>query len=142
MEEYFRDTSSIVLDRIREDFMFIWQKNIIQVELIREKNPQAGDYFHEDENEIELRKKIWMNIQGTSSNAYKRTDSGIVTTDSTLHAYVKWDEDIENLDVIKFKKDIFRIVNYNKSMYSGQYAFKEFDLKKIDKEKTSVGGTC
>lgn len=140
MEEYFQEMHDLDMDRVRDDFIFIWGRNITQVELIREKNPEAGDYFHEDESEIEVRRKVWMNIQGISSNAYKRIDPGIVTTDAILHAYVKWDEDIENLDVIKFEKYIFRIINYNKSMYSGQYAFKEFDLKKIDQEETSVSG--
>lgn len=139
MEEYFQDTKGLPIERARADFESVWKVNIQQVELIREKNPQAGDYFHEDEENIILRKKIWLNVQGTRSKAYQRQDQGIVTTDSSVHAYALWDEDIENLDVIKIGKDIYRIQNYNEGMDNGQVVFKEFDLLKIDQESTSVG---
>jgi len=109
-------------------------RNIIQVDIIREKNPQAGDYFREGESPDTIRRKIWLNIQGTSSNEYKRIQAGIITPDGTLHAYAKWDEDIEDLDVVKVGDWYYRIMGFNKSQYAGQIAFQDFDLKRQDKD--------
>jgi hypothetical protein len=142
MEEYYSDDSDLNVNDMREDFREIWKQNIQQVELIRERNPQAGDYFHDDEDNIELRTRIWMNIQGISSDAYTRMDAGIITPNATLKAYVEWNTDIENLDVIKVGEYTYRISDYNKSQHNGQFVFKEFNLKRIGKESTSVGGTC
>ena len=135
MDEYYDEDQDLDLDEVREDFMHIWSKNIVQCELIRENNPQAGDYFREDEDEISVRRKIWLNIQGISSDAYKRMDAGIITPDATLHCYAKWDEDIDNLDIIKFGNYTYRIENFNKSQYSGQVAFQDFDMKRIGQEE-------
>ena len=66
MDEYYEDNYDLDIDIVREDFECIWSRNIIQVELIREQNPQAGDYFREDESEGRIRRKIWLNLQGVS----------------------------------------------------------------------------
>jgi len=130
---YYDVDDDLDIEDVREDFDYIWSKNIVEVELIREKNPQAGDYFREGESPETLRKKIWVNIQGTSSDLYKRMVMGIITPDATLHIYVRWDEDIEDLDIIKFGNWTYRIEGFNKSRYAGQTAFQDFDIKRIDK---------
>ena len=132
MDEYYEEDYDLELDRVREDFEFIWSKNIVQVELIREKNPQQGDYFNNDANVI-IRRMIWLNLQGISSHDYKRMVAGIITPDAKLHAYAKYDDDIQNLDVIKFGDWVYRIDGFNKSMYAGQIAFQDFDIKRQDK---------
>ena len=60
--------------------------------------------------------------------------AGIITPDATLHAYAKWDEDIEDLDVIKFGVWVYRIKGFNKSQYAGQISFQDFDLTRQDKD--------
>lgn len=133
MDEYYEDNTDLDLEEVREDFEYIWSKNIVQVELIREENPVSGDYFNEDEANVIIRRRIWLNIQGvTNSDAYKRITPGVVTTESTLHVYAKWDEDIRNLDVIKFEERTYRIEGFDKSRYAGQIVFQDFDLKRID----------
>ena len=134
MDEYFTDDSDLDIKDVWEDFEYIWSKNIVDCELLRENNPQSGDYFREDEDAIKIRRHIWLNIQGISSDAYRRMNAGIITPDATLHAYAKHDEDIQDLDVIKFGVWKYRIQGFNKSQYSGQVAFQEFDMKRIDKE--------
>jgi len=136
VDEYFSDDPDIDVDRIREDFLCIWQKNIIQVDRIRLSNDQAGDYFREDESDGESRRKIWINVQGINSNAYKRIEAGLITPDATLHAFTKYDEDIEEQDVIKIGLFLYRIQGFNKSSFSGQTAFMDFDLKRIDQESS------
>jgi len=131
-DEYFEQDGDLDIEDVRDDFNYIWSKNLIQVELIRESNPQQGDYFADVEN-IEIKRKLWINIQGVNSDYYRRMMAGLITPDSTYHCYVKWDEDIENLDIIKIGKYYFRIVDFNKALYEGQYVFQEFNIKRIDK---------
>lgn len=133
MDEYFEEDLDYDIEDIREDFEFIWRKNIIQVDLIRQENPQAGDYFSDTEDEGKYSRKLWANIQGISSENYKEVEQGIITPDAHLHVYVKWNEDLENLDIIKFGNWYYRIKDYNKSFYNGQYAFQDFDIYRIDK---------
>ena len=131
-DEYYENDEDLDIDSIREDYEYIWGKNIMQVDLIRETNKLDGDYFGVADN-IQIRKKLWMNVQGINSDIYKRMMAGVITPDATLHAYVKWDEDIENLDVIKIGSWYYRIIGFNKSMYAGQFCFKDFDLKRVDR---------
>jgi len=135
VNEYF-DTQDTDLDisQVREDYEFIWHHNIVQCDLIREENPQQGDYFADADN-ITIKKKLWINIQGVSSDYYKRLVEGIITPDSTYKCYVKYDEEIENLDVISFAGYYFRIVDFNKSLYQGQFCFQEFSIKRISKSE-------
>jgi hypothetical protein len=133
MDEYYEENLDLDIVQVREDFEFIWSKNIVEVDLFREENPQAGDYFREDESPNTIHRKIWLNIQGINSEHYRRMLAGVITPDATLHAFAKYDEDIRNLDVIKFGNWQFRIIGFNDSMYAGQCAFKDFDLKRIDK---------
>jgi hypothetical protein len=132
MEEYFENESDLLLEDTREDFEDIWKRNIVQATLIRQSNPTSGDYFSEDTDPGESKRDFWINIQGISSQAYKRITAGLITPDSTLHGYVRWDEDIKNLDIIKFGSFLYRIVDFNEAFYSGNFVFKEFNLKKID----------
>lgn len=133
MNEYFEEDLDYSLEDIREDFEYIWKKNILQSDLIREQNPQAGDYFATESDESRYSRKLWINVQGISSDNYKTAEQGLITPDAHLHGYVKWDEDIENLDIIKIDNWYYRIQNYNKSMYAGQFVFQEFDLYRIDR---------
>ncbi len=134
MDEYYEEDFDLNVDEVREDFEYLWSKNIVECELIREENPQAGDYFREGESPVEVRRKIWLNIQGISSDMYRRVSSGLITPDATLHAFAKWDEDLNNLDIIKIGKWQYRIEGLNKSQYAGQYVFQDFDLKRVDKD--------
>ena len=133
MNEYFDEDSDYDINDVREDFEYIWKKNIVQVDLVRQTTPQAGDYFSSTEDEGQVTFKLWANIQGISSDQYKQAVQGIITPDAQLHVYVKWDENIENLDIIKFSDWYYRIKNYNKSMYDGQFAFIDFDIYRIDR---------
>jgi len=143
MDEYYEENLDYELTDMREDYEYIWDKNIVECDLIREENPQAGEYFSEDESEIKIKRKIWLNVQGVSSNDYKRVLAGVITPDATLHAYAKWNDDIEDLDVISFGKWNYRITGFNKSRYDGQVVFQEFDMKRIDHSGGSEpGGGC
>ena len=131
--EYDTDAPDVDADRIKEDFEAIWSKNVVEVDIIRERNPQGGDYFHEDEGTQPQVRKIWLNIQGTQSNFYKRANYGIITDDSEYHAYARWYEDIENNDKIVWDGKTFVTKNVNRSTKSGEYVWWEFDLKRVDK---------
>jgi len=132
------------IEDVREDFLYIWSKNIVVVDLLRDVNPQGGDYFIAAEARGTTRTQIQLNIQGVMSNAYKRAVQGITTTDEDIKAYALYTTDIQETDLIEFRTDYavgtiqiksgerFRIENYNKSSYAGQVAFKEFTLKRID----------
>jgi len=132
-DEFFDQELDLDVERVKEDFETIWSKNIIEVDLIRELNPSANDYFAEGENPNAIRRKVWLNVQGVSTDAYRRMVAGIITPDSTYNCFAKWDEDIQNEDIIKIGTFTFRVQNHNKSMYAGQYVFQEFQLKRIDK---------
>lgn len=140
--EYYEDNADYDIEQMREDFRFIWIKNVVQVTLVREKNPDAGDYFREDEDNLLVKRRIWLNIQGTTSKMFKRWVAGVITPDSSLHAYALWEEDIQNLDVISFGGWRYRIRNYNESMYEGQNVFKEFDMYRVEHAGSNEGGTC
>ena len=88
------------IETVREQFQAIWSKNTVEVDLIRNNNPQGGDYFHEDEGVEPQTRKVWLNVQGTRSDYYKREKSGITTTEGEYHAYARWYEDIQNNDRI------------------------------------------
>ena len=133
-DEFFSDDADLDMEQVREDYAYIWGKNIIQVELIRQENPQAGDYFREGESKEEIRRTVWLNVQGVSTDAYSRMQAGIVTPEATYSCYAKHDEDIRNLDIVKLGTFLFRVQEHNKSFYSGQIAFQKFNLKKIDSE--------
>ena len=93
--------------RAREDFECIWLKNTIGMEIIRDDNPQGGDYFFEDEDvdEVVPNPTVQMNIQGTSAGAYRRAVQGVVSDAefgiiiaidemrTNFQFIVKWDED-------------------------------------------------
>lgn len=134
MDEYYDETPDYEVERMREDFEFIWKRNIVCTELIRQENPQAGDYFREDENPKDIRRKIWLNIQGVTFTNFKRMEAGLITPESTLHVYAKHDENIDNLDIIKIGTFLYRVEGFNKSIYDGQFIFFEFDMKRISEE--------
>ena len=127
------DVPSLDIDMVREQFEAIWQKNTVQVDIIRDTNAQGGDYFHDDESNVPVTRQIYLNVQGTHSDWYKREKYGITTTDSEYHAYARWYEDIQNNDRIVWAGKRFVVANLNKSLYGGLFAFQEFDLRKIDK---------
>lgn len=131
--EYDTDVPDVDAERVKSDFEAIWSKNVVEVDIIRETNPQGGDYFHEDEPTNPQVRKIWLNIQGTQSDYYRRAQRGIVTDDSEYHAYARWFEDIENNDKIVWDGKTFVIKNMNRSTKSGQYVWIECDLRRVDK---------
>ena len=125
------------INRVREDFFCIWQKNVTEVILVRDKTPMGGDYFHDDEEPEPEERKVLLNVQGVGTDGYERKVQGIVETGQSFHAYALWNEDIINQDII-YMTDAngttlkFVIKNMNKSLYAGQYAFQEFDLVRVN----------
>jgi hypothetical protein len=122
------------IDTTRLQFQAIWSKNTVLVEVQRFDRPQAGDYFHDDESPGPVVRTIWMNVQGTSSNFYRRDKFGITSTESRFHAYTRWYEDIQNNDRIIWDGKMYVVENWNRSLYGGQIVFQEFDLKVVDKD--------
>jgi len=125
------------INQVREDFYCIWKKNIMEVTLVRENRPMAGDYFHDDIEPDPVSKKIYLNIQGLGTDGYDRKVQGIVETGQSFHAYALWNEDIVNQDIIYMTDATgttlkFVIKNMNKSLYAGQFAFQEFDLVRVN----------
>jgi len=133
-DEYYASDADLDIAQVREDFEFIWKKNIIEVELIRQENPDAGNYFKESESSSTIRRKVWLNVQGVSTDAYKRMEAGIITPDTKLSAFAKSSEDIRGLDIIKIGNYVYRVTGLNKSAYAGEVAFINFDLTRIDQE--------
>lgn len=134
MEEYFDDAPDYDVEDMRNDFFEIWKRNIIQLDLIRETNPLAGDYFSDDTTSGTQTRKIWVNVQGITTDAYKQLEAGISSPEAEMKCFVRWDEDIENLDILKLGSYYYRIKNFNKAFFNGQYVFKDFSIYLIDKE--------
>lgn len=131
-EETRDELCQLDIGEIREDFETIWLKNVVEVTLQREKDPTAGDYFSEDDSSGEYRRKVRLNIQGVSSDNYRRAEQGLVTAGQVYKAYARWDEDIRNGDRVLWNKKIFIIKEHNKSLYDGQCTFQEFNLVRAD----------
>lgn len=130
------------INKARKDFESIFKTNIVQMEIIRNSNTQAGDYFYDDEQQGQTLTTIELNIQGQISNAYNRENQGIIGQ-GRLHAYARWNADILETDMLRVstavvigtfvlnRGDIFKIENFNKSSVEGKVVFQEFDLKKV-----------
>jgi len=134
--------------RMREDFEAIFLANAVDVEIISNRKDRDvthnGDFFGTRTEPETLRRIVKMFIEAENSNAYRRDRQGIVTNDSTFHAFCRWDVDLENDDLVKFLKDenqrcfgikpgeVFIIQNHNKPFYRGQYVWQEFTLKRVD----------
>jgi len=144
------DVPDVSSDRIREDFNRIFERNTIQVELIKhriEDDPENADFFGTRTPSKVNRKKIKLFITATISDSYKRREQGIVTNDSTFKAYATHNTVVDNNDMIKFLRttkildfnvkrgQLFIIQEHNKSFYHGQFCFQEFNLKRVDLEQ-------
>ena len=132
-EEANDELCQLDIDDVREDFEVIWFKNVIEVLISRDANSSAGDYFNEDDVSKTGFRKMKLNIQGISSNLYRRGEQGLVTAGQTYKAYARWNEDVQNKDIIIWDKQRFVIKNHNKSLYEGQVCHQEFDLARVDK---------
>ena len=131
--EYNSHAPGVTKERLRSDFEAIWQKNVVEVSLIKRSDTQAGDYFHEGESQGLTTTKIFLNIQGSSSDHYTRQPSGISTTGAIWKAYARWFENIGNLDVIIWNGKRFIVEEFNKSYHEGNIIFQEMNLKRVDK---------
>lgn len=145
---------SVDFKRIREDFSCIFDANAIEVELIKHRTDldvaEDADFFGTRTPEKIYRKVVKMFITAESSDASKRTQSGITTDDSLFKAFAMFDTPLENNDVVKFvrttkiadfdirKDTLFIIKNHNKPFYAGQYCFQEFNLQRVDKERNPL----
>ena len=131
--EYGSEAPGITAERMKRDFEAIWKQNIVLTTLTRASDSQAGDYFHEGDDPGKVTMQVWMNIQGKTSGYYGREKPGISTTGAEYHAYVRHDQDIQNLDVITWNKKKFIVKELNEGIHNGIIIFKEFDLVKVDK---------
>lgn len=118
----------VSVTRIREDFEKIFLANVQTVTLIRESEPDAGNYGYIGVQSGREEREIQLNIQGISSGSYNRERYGIEGARSILHAYARYSEDIQNNDIIIVNGIEYFIINLNKSFKDGQVAFQEFDL--------------
>jgi len=123
----------IDVNRMRDDFEAIWLLNITTVVLVRDTNPQGGDYFNDDISTTPIERDIDLNIQGVSTGQYSREQQGIITAGQRWHCYALWNEDISSTDIIYWSGDKFRIENLNTG-YKEQFVFQEFDIVKINKD--------
>jgi len=138
------------IDRLREDFQLVFERNAVDVLLIKTRKDldvQEGADLYETRTPMRLYKKlIKMFINAGTTNAYRWREQGIVTNDSMFHAFAEHNADIDNDDVIQFVRTTniagyqvdrgtqFRVSTHNEPFYKGQFAWQEFDLKRIDKE--------
>ena len=126
----------IEIDRIRDDFECIFDANSLSGVRTRESNDSAGDFFNEDSDSTRSSADIEINIQGFST-LIQRLEQGVTEKVGKLHAYVKYNVDIqENDDIIVTTNGFelkFRVTGYVPNMKGdGQYAFQDFDLEMID----------
>ena len=126
------DVPGLDIDNVRKCFEAIWQKNTVEVRIVRENNSQGGDYFHDDEDVAEVKTFIFINIQGTQSDYYERKQYGIDSTASVYHCYVRYTEDIGKNDRILFEGETWKIININRSRYAGAITWIEFDIQKVN----------
>ena len=118
----------IEVQDLREDFALIFEKNKIDATIVRQSEPEAGNYGYDDETAIPTTSEIQVNIQGISSQSYDRVVQGLITKGSVFRAYVKHSTILRNDDRIRWAGIIFVIKNWNESFKDGQVAFQEFDL--------------
>lgn len=147
--DYEGEVPDVEIQDMREDFEAIWSKNAVDVELIRFDNEydvvENADFFGTNTRSVVTKKIIKMNIQISSANP-DRVDAGVRKID-TYHCYVRWNEEIKLTDKIRFindyklgaeylrKGDTFIVQNVSGGIHHGQYAFHEFDIKKIDNQE-------
>lgn len=134
VDEILEDGIDLDEAAVREDFEHIWSKNLVKVTLIKNTDSQAGDYFRETNLTKPVTKEIYLNLQGKNALKYSRQEFGISTVGQTFHAYAKYDENIENKDIILWNGKRFIVENHDVGMYKGQYIFQECDIKRVDKE--------
>ena len=123
------------IDRARDDFGAIFDLNSLSTTRIRDSVPMSGDFFNESTSNTTTETTIYLNIQGLST-AIQRLRQGHNDKVKTLHAYAKYDADIQEEDVIKIITTkftlYFKINNYSGGLKGdGQYAFQEMDLELI-----------
>lgn len=118
----------VSVTRMREDFEKIFLANTQTVTLIRDSYVDAGNYGQVGVDNTREEREIELNIQGISSDSYRREKYGLDSAASILHAYAKFDEDIQNNDIILIDSIEYFVINMNKSYKDGQVAFQEFDL--------------
>lgn len=131
--EYNSEAPDVTADRIKSDFEAIFERNMVEVEVKRQTDPQAGDYFHEGESPGWTSFKIWMCTQGETSDKYAREKYGITTVGAVHKAYARHFEDLQNLDQVYWNGIKFIMKDLNKSIHNGIVCFQSFDLVRVDK---------
>lgn len=143
------DCPDLDIERVRDDFLCIWKKNVIDMKLIRKNKDfdvvEDGDFFDTNTKSITTETTIQINIQSIPRN-FKRDDKGITNRDTIFNCFVKYDTDIQNDDILVmlednlvagginlFKDNEFIIQGLQEGFYDGQFGFKEFQIKRVGK---------
>jgi hypothetical protein len=125
-------------EKMRQDFYNVWIRNLTIVIQQRMKDTEAGNYGSDNESEeFEVDKEIYLNIQGSSSNAYKLAQYGLDTTQRIYKCYALHTEDFVPRDRIIWGGRKFRIVNLNQGLKNGTTGpriFWELEIVSVDKE--------
>lgn len=143
------DVPDVEVDRIKEDFRTVFERNAIEVKLIRhypQDSPEDADFFGSKTPPQSFSKKIKIFLNATQSKFYRRREHGIVTNDSTFAAFAEPETDIRNNDFIIFLRNTkipefninrgqaFIVQNHNMPFYKGQFTWQEFGLRRVDHE--------
>jgi hypothetical protein len=130
--EFNTTAPGVTATRIKSDFEAIWRQNIVAVTIVRKNDAQAGDYYHEGDDQGSVTRTVYLNIQGESTDKFSREKAGLSTTGATYKAYARWNEDLQNLDVILYQDKKYLLQNLNKSVHNGVVCFQSFDMVRVD----------
>lgn len=150
------EVPDVEIDRIKEDFRTVFNRNAVDVELIKhypQDVPEGADFYGTNTPSKVYRKRIRLFITASSSDAYSRKEHGIVTNEATFDFFAEPEVEIRNDDFIKFlrntkildfdikRNQLFIVQNHNRPYYKGQFAWQQGNLKRVDKESPDVYGT-
>jgi len=123
----------LTIEKARRDFLKIWKRNLTKITLEKAGSLVAGDWLHEDEQDVKETKVIDANIQPVSDYEVEQMEFGLMER-ADYSVYVRWDEEIEPYDYVIFNGQRYKIVNMSTGWFQGHVVYKKFNLQRIEDE--------
>ena len=137
------------IDGYREDFSYVFSMNLITVKRYKrnkgEDNPSSGDFMglSSTESNVEYIEDIQVNINSNNLRERDLVDAGRdMAGVRVLNCYVEYNCELNNGDIIVFKKDNLKSNVYAGEKFSvkikdvgpimGQFCYKNFEAYSIE----------